>query len=112
MASAQAARGSGGSAHLVYWVSQPAQLIHSSPGLHVWVVPRPDGPHAGWLVPACHSPHEADTLSDSAQRHPPRHSWSDCLFVLTRGPTLLHPMWNTWQQANLEMQVFLTRTRH
>ena len=37
--------------HLVDCVAQPPELIHAGPCLDVGVVPRPDGPHAGRLVP-------------------------------------------------------------
>ena len=40
-------------AHLVYRVPQPPELVHARPGLHIWVVPGPDCPHACRLVPAC-----------------------------------------------------------
>ena len=37
--------------YLVHGVAQASQLVHAGPGLDVGVVARPDGPHAGGLIP-------------------------------------------------------------
>lgn len=39
------------STHLVHAVAQLAQLVHARARLHVWVVARADGAHAGGLIP-------------------------------------------------------------
>ena len=37
--------------HLVHRMSQLTKLVHTRPGLHKGVVSRPDGAHAGRLIP-------------------------------------------------------------
>lgn len=43
--------GGEGEARLVNTVAQPSQLVNTGACLHIGVVPRPDGTHAGRLIP-------------------------------------------------------------
>ena len=68
--------------HLVNRVPQPPELVHARPGLHIWVVPGPDCPHACRLIPACQG-----AISLSGHRRWPKEQLQGCMATET-------PVWS------------------